>query len=79
VQRGSVVQIELSSPGLTITGQAIALDSGADHETIRIQNTTSRAFLFARVVGPGQVRVEPGAPPALPTAPARLDRTASVQ
>jgi flagella basal body P-ring formation protein FlgA len=73
VRRGSTVQIELSSPGLTITGQAIALDAGADGEQVRVQNMTSHAFLFAQVVGPGQVRVTPDAPPALPTAPARFD------
>lgn len=79
VQRGSTVQIELSSPGLTVTGQAIALDAGADGEKIRVQNMTSHAFLFAQVVGPGQARVTPDAPPALPTAPARFDRRMSAQ
>jgi flagella basal body P-ring formation protein FlgA len=74
VQRGSTVQIELSSTGLSLTGQAIALDAGADGERIRVQNMTSHAFLFAQVVGPGQVRVTPDAPPALPTQPARYDR-----
>jgi flagella basal body P-ring formation protein FlgA len=73
VQRGSTIRIELLSPGLTVTGQAIAIDAGADGEQIRVQNITSHAFLFARVVGPGQVRVTPDAPPALPTAPARFD------
>jgi flagella basal body P-ring formation protein FlgA len=79
VQRGSMVRIELSSPGLTITGQAIALDTGAQGEKIRVQNITSHAFLFAQVVGPGQVRVAPDAPPALPTAPARFDRRVSMK
>lgn len=74
VQRGSTVQIELSSAGLSVSGQAIALDAGADGEKIRVQNTTSHAFLFAQVVGPGQVRVTPDAPAALPTVPARFDR-----
>jgi flagella basal body P-ring formation protein FlgA len=79
VQRGSTVQIELSSSGLTVTGQAVAIDSGADGERIRVQNTTSHAFLFAQVIGPGQVRVTPDAPPALPTAPARFDRRLAAQ
>jgi flagella basal body P-ring formation protein FlgA len=73
VQRGSTVRIELSSAGLSVTGQAVALDAGADGEKIRVQNITSRAFLFARVVGPGQVRVTPDAPAALPTVPARFN------
>jgi flagella basal body P-ring formation protein FlgA len=79
VRRGSTVQIELSSPGLTVTGQAIALDAGADGEKIRVQNMTSHAFLFAQVIGPGQVRVTPDAPPALPTAPAPANRRMSAQ
>lgn len=74
VQRGSIVRIELSSSGLSLTGQATALDDGVEGENIRVQNLNSRAFLFARVVGPGQVRVTADAPPALATAPARFDR-----
>jgi flagella basal body P-ring formation protein FlgA len=74
VQRGSTVQIELSSTGLSVTGQAIALDAGADGDKIRVQNTTSHTFLFAQVIGPGQVRVMPDAPAALRTVPARFDR-----
>ncbi len=48
VQRGSTVQIELSSPGLVVSGQAIALDAGAEGDKIRVQNMTSHAFLFAQ-------------------------------
>ena len=76
VQRGATVQIELLASGLSVTGQAVALDAGAEGENIRVQNMTSHAFLFARVVGPGQVRVTADAPPALPTVPARFDRLA---
>lgn len=72
VQRGSTVQIELSSTGLTITGQAIALDAGADGDKVRVQNITSHAYLFAQVIGPGEVRVMPDAPPASLTAPPRF-------
>jgi flagella basal body P-ring formation protein FlgA len=79
VQRGSTVQIELSTSGLSVTGQAIALDAGADGEKIRVQNTTSHAFLFAKVIGPGQVEVTPDAPAALPTQPARFDRRINAQ
>lgn len=79
VQRGSTVQIELSTVGLSLSGQAVALDAGAEGDKIRVQNITSRAFLFAEVVGPGQVRVMPDAPPALPTAPVRFDRRLGLQ
>jgi flagella basal body P-ring formation protein FlgA len=74
VQRGATVQIELSASGLSVTGQAVALDAGAEGEKVRVQNMTSHAFMFAQVIGPGKVRVTPDSPPALPTAPARFDR-----
>jgi flagellar basal body P-ring formation protein FlgA len=81
VQRGATVQIELSAAGLFVTGQAVALDAGAQGEKVRVQNLTSHAFLFAQVIGPGKVRVTPDSPAplanssaALPTAPARFDR-----
>ena len=62
VQRGATVRVELAVASLSITGQATALDSGADGDTIRVQNTTSRALLSARVIGPNQVRVTPETP-----------------
>ena len=79
VQRGSTVQIELSLAGLSVNGQALAIDTGADGEKIRVQNITSHAFLFAEVVGPGQVRVMPDAPAALATVPVPFDRRAGAQ
>jgi flagella basal body P-ring formation protein FlgA len=74
VQRGAMVRIELYSSGLSVSGQAVALDAGAEGAKVRVQNLTSHAFLFAEVVGPGRVRITPDSPPALPTAPARYDR-----
>lgn len=79
VQRGATVRIELSSTGLSVTGQAIALDAGADGERIRVQNMTSHAYLFAQVIGPGQVRVTPDAPPALPRQPPRYEQRVDAQ
>lgn len=73
VQRGAMVRIELSVGGLSVTGQAVALDAGAEGEKVRVQNLTSKAFLFAEVTGRGQVRVLPNAGAALPTVPARYD------
>lgn len=71
VKRGTTVRIELEANGLTVTGDATAMDAGAQGETIRVQNTTSKAYLFARVIGRDRVRVTPDAPPALPSLPAR--------
>jgi flagella basal body P-ring formation protein FlgA len=73
------VRIELTSAGLSVTGQAIALDAGADGEKIRVQNTISHTFLFAQVVGPGQVRVTPDAPAATAAQPVRFDRRGDTQ
>jgi len=75
VQRGATVRVEMSSAGLSVSGQLVALDAGAEGERIRVQNINSHASLFAEVVGPGQVRVTPDAPAALlPTVAARYDR-----
>jgi flagella basal body P-ring formation protein FlgA len=74
VQRGATVQVELSYSGLTVTGQAVALEAGAEGEKIRVQNLNSHALLFAEVIGLGHVRITPDAPPAMLTAPARFDR-----
>jgi flagella basal body P-ring formation protein FlgA len=60
VQRGAMVQMRLQSPGLSLSGQGVALDSGASGERIRVLNPTSRAVLEAEVIAPGQVRVSPG-------------------
>ena len=72
VKRGTTVRIELSAVGLSVTGQAVALDAGAEGEKIRVQNLTSKAFLIAEVTGPGQVRVMPNSA-TLPTVAARYD------
>jgi flagella basal body P-ring formation protein FlgA len=69
-----LVHVELLSAGLTVTGQALAVDGGSDGEVIRVQNTNSHLFLFGQVVGPGQVTVTPDAPAAFQALPARLDR-----
>jgi flagellar basal body P-ring formation protein FlgA len=74
VQRGATVRIELSSGGLSVIGQVVALDAGAEGEKIRVQNQTSRALLFAQVIGPGQVRVTPDTSATLPATSPRFDR-----
>ncbi|HQT79917.1 MAG TPA: flagellar basal body P-ring formation chaperone FlgA, partial [Rhodopila sp.] len=63
VRRGSIVQVELTVGSLSVSGQAIALDTGADGEQIRVQNASSHARIMAQVVGTGRVRVMPQAGP----------------
>ena len=79
VQRGSTVHIQLTSGGLSVTGQAVAIDAGAEGERIRVQNLNSHALLMAEVIGPGQARVMPDAPPATPSASVRYDRYVGAQ
>lgn len=73
VQRGATVRIELSVDGLSVTGEAVALDAGAQGDRVRVQNLTSKAFMFAEVTGPGRVTVRPDAGAALPMVPARYN------
>jgi flagellar basal body P-ring formation protein FlgA len=73
VQRGSLVRLEFNSGDLSLSAQGTAIDDGADGERIRVQNTNSRAFLYADVVGPGRVRVVAGLPP-VQTMPVKLER-----
>jgi flagella basal body P-ring formation protein FlgA len=73
VQRGATVRIELSVDGLSVTGEAVALDAGAQGDRVRVQNLTSKAFMFAEVTGPGWVTVRPDAGAALPMVPARYN------
>lgn len=63
VTRGSLVRLELTVGGLSVSGEALALDSGAEGERIRIQNPSSHALIVAQVTGPGRVQVTPQAGP----------------
>jgi flagella basal body P-ring formation protein FlgA len=73
VSRGDPVRLRLQVGGLSITGQGLALESGAAGERIRVRNITSQAVLEADVIGPGEARVVPGSAPI--TAQARLGIT----
>src|SRR6202020_124227 len=59
VTRGSTVQLELTVGALSVSGEAIALDTGAEGDKIRVQNIASRALISAQVIGPGRVRITP--------------------
>ena len=62
VRRGASVRIALETAGLSVSGSAVAMDSGAEGEVIRVQNTTSHALIYAKVVGPDRVQITPDAP-----------------
>lgn len=73
VSRGESVGLRLAVGGLSITGQGIALESGASGDRIKVRNTSSQAVIEAEVLGPGAVRVIPGTAPI--TAQARAGQT----
>ena len=66
VQRGEAVQMQLQTPGISVSAQGIAMDSGAVGERVRVLNATSRAVVEAEVLSSGQVRVSGTAPVLLP-------------
>lgn len=63
VNRGDPVRLRLVANGLSLTGQGVALESGAAGEQIRVRNISSQAVIEALVEGPGIVRVLPGTAP----------------
>jgi flagellar basal body P-ring formation protein FlgA len=63
VQKGAGVTMLLDSPGITLSAQGQALESGAIGERIRVLNPVSHAVIEAEVIGPGRVRVAPNAMP----------------
>ena len=63
VRRGSLVRLRLESGGLSVTGQGVALESGAQGERIKVQNPGSRTVLEGIVIGPSLVRIAPNTSP----------------
>ena len=63
VVKGATVLMVLDSPGITLTAQGQAVESGAIGERIRVLNPSSRAAVEAEVIGPDRVRVAPSAVP----------------
>jgi flagella basal body P-ring formation protein FlgA len=63
ISRGDPVRMQLQVGGLSLTGQGVALESGAEGERIRVRNVSSQAVIEAEVVRAGVVRVLPGTSP----------------
>jgi flagella basal body P-ring formation protein FlgA len=63
ITRGDPVRLHLEVGALSLTGQGVALESGAVGERIRVRNVSTQAVLEAEVEGPGVVRVVPGTSP----------------
>ena len=57
VQKGESVQMQLDTPGISLSAQGVAMDSGANGERVRVLNVQSRAVVDAEVSGTARVRV----------------------
>lgn len=66
VAKGATVTMELTSPGLAVTAQGVAMESGGMGDQLRVLNPISRALVAAAVVGPDRVQVTPGTASVLP-------------
>ena len=75
INRGDAVRLQLQAGGLWLTGQGMALESGAVGDRIRVRNVSSQAVLEAEVIRTGEVRVMPGTAPI--TTQARTGITAA--
>ena len=63
VAKGALVTMALNSPGISLSAQGIADESGGVGDQIRVINPASKAVVLTEVVGPGHVRVTPGSVP----------------
>ena len=57
VKKGQIVFVQLEYPGLLISAQGVAAESGALGDRVKVANVTSRAILNTQVIGDGQVRI----------------------
>jgi flagellar basal body P-ring formation protein FlgA len=63
VQRNQAVVLVLDAPGITLTAQGRAMESGALVAIVPVMNLASRAVVEGEVIGPGRVRVAMGSTP----------------
>ena len=63
VAKNQPVLMVLEAPGLALTAQGRAMDSAALGEVVPVMNLLSRSVVEAVAIGPGRVRVTPGAAP----------------
>lgn len=72
VRKGASVLMQLDGPGLSLTGQGVASESGALGERIHVVNTTSHAVLEAEIIGQARVRIMPESMPVTQAARAQV-------
>jgi len=57
VSKGAAVTISLNVPNMKLSVVGIALEDGADGQTIKVANSISRKVVYAQVMGPSDVSV----------------------
>jgi flagella basal body P-ring formation protein FlgA len=57
VTKGDIVIMKISKGAMTLTAKATALESGAQGDTIQLENTLSRRKIRGRIIAPGEVEV----------------------
>ncbi|WP_043343237.1 flagellar basal body P-ring formation chaperone FlgA [Belnapia moabensis] len=63
VEKNALVTMQLESPGLSLSAQGRALEAGPRGGLVPVMNLASRAVIEGEVIGPGRVRIAPGATP----------------
>lgn len=63
ITKNQMVLMVLDGPGLAMTAQGRAMDAAARGQTVPVMNLVSRSVVEAVAIGPGRVRVAPGAVP----------------
>jgi flagella basal body P-ring formation protein FlgA len=65
VAKNQLVLMVLEAPGIALTAQGRAMDAAAIGEVVQVMNLASRQVVEAEAIGPGRVRVRPGAAPLI--------------
>jgi flagella basal body P-ring formation protein FlgA len=65
VAKNQPVVMLLEAPGLSLSARGRALEDAGMGEMVRVMNLLSRSVVEAEAIGPGRVRVTPGAVPML--------------
>ena len=69
VARNASIRMALNAGAITLSAEGVALEQGALHAHIRVQNPTSRAVMLAEVTGADEVRIMAGHAPVAAAAP----------
>jgi flagella basal body P-ring formation protein FlgA len=66
IDRGAMVRLDVTMPGLEVSARGIAMAGGSEGSVIAVLNPTSREIVQAVVDGPDSAHVVPGSMPTRP-------------